>query len=131
MSMARPKKLNDASSEVIEKTILQENPEGFPEAKEEKIAVVKVMPKMERVIFRNDRDPGIPLEFHYSSATVPLTSYKLFHDQEYTLPVEVIEHLESRAIPIYAHKKGPDGVIQMFVNGKKHQFTCKVIRQAS
>lgn len=129
--MARPKKLNDASSEVIEKNILQENPEGFPEAKEEKIAVVKVMPKMDTIIFRNDRDPGIPLEFHYSSKSIPLTQYKLLHDHEYVLPVEVIEHLESRVIPIYSYRKGADGHPEMFVTGNRHQFTCKVVRKAS
>lgn len=124
-------KLNKANSEVIEKNILQENPEGLPETKDlEPVAVVTQMPKMERIIFRNDRDPGMPLEFHYHSPTLRLHQYKLFHGKEYTLPVEVIEHLERRALPIYAYRKGPDGHPEMYVNGWRHQFSCKTVRAA-
>lgn len=129
--MARPKKLNDATSQVIQNNILEENPEGFPQAKEEAIPVVKEIPKIEKVIFRNDRDPGIPLEFHYSSKTLPLTQYKLIHGQEYDLPVEVIEHLENRKIPLYAYRKGADGHPEMFVNGYRFNFSLKPVRKAS
>src|SRR5271165_75887 len=120
--MARPKsKLNQASSEVIEKYILAENPEGLQPTtvNEQKLAVVKVMPKMEKVVFRNDRDPGHPLEFHYHSITHPLHHYKLFHGKEYTLPVEIVEHLESRAVPIYGYRRGPDGHPEMFISSYK------------
>lgn len=130
--MAKTKsKLNKASSQVIEDNILKENPEGLPETQDfEPVAVVPYIPKMERIIFRNDRDPGMPLEFHYHSKTHRLHHYKLFHGKEYTLPVEVIEHLETRAIPIYAYRKSPDGHPEMYVNGWRHQFSCKTIRAA-
>jgi hypothetical protein len=129
--MARPKKLNDATSEIIQKNILEENPEGFPKAKEEALPIVKEIPKIERIVFRNDRDPGIPLEFHYSSKTIPLTQYKLFDGQEYDLPVEVIEHLEDRKIPISAYRKGMDGHPERFISGYKYNFSLKPIRKAS
>lgn len=125
-------KLNQANSAVIEDNILKENPEGLAPTQElSPIAVVKVMPKMETIIFRNDRDPGCALEFHYHSKTHPLHSYKLHHGKEYTLPVEIVEHLESRAIPIYDYRKGPDGHPEMFISSYKHQFTCKTVRNAA
>lgn len=129
--MARPKsKLNQSNSEVIEENILQENPEGLPETK---VNIIKaaVIPKMEKVVFRNDRDPGHPLEFHYHSATHPLHHYKLFHGKEYTLPVEIVEHLESRAVPIYGYRRGNDGHPEMFIQSYKHQFSCKTVRNAA
>lgn len=128
--MAKTKsKLNTANSAVIEENILKENPEGLPETKElPLVTVVQGMPKMEKILFRNDRDPGIPLEFHYHSKTHRIHHYKLFHGKEYTLPVEVIEHLEDRKTPIYGYRKGPDGHPEMFVSGYKHLFTCKSIR---
>lgn len=129
--MAR-KKLNDAKSAVIEENILKENPEGLSETKDlDPVAVVKHMPKMETIVFRNDRDPGMPLEFHYHSPTHRLHHYKLFHGKEYTLPVEIIEHLENRAVPIYGYRRGPDGCPEMFVNGYKHQFSCKTVRRVA
>jgi hypothetical protein len=130
--MARPKsKLNQATSQVIEENILKENPEGLaPTTELPPVAVVKVMPKMEKIVFRNDRDPGMCHEFHYHSKTHPLHHYKLFHGQEVTLPVEIIEHLENRAIPIYGYRKGPDGHPEMYVQGYKHQFSCKTVRAA-
>lgn len=129
--MAKPKRLNDASSEVIENNILKENPEGFEKAEVSSVAIMNEIPKMETIIFRNDRDPGIPLEFHYHSKTHPLHHYKLFPGEQYTLPVEIVEHLENCAVPLYSYRKGPDGHPQMYVAGYKNNFTCKVVRQAA
>jgi hypothetical protein len=130
MAKARSK-LNNKPKAVIEKEILNENPEGLPPIKESKIAIAAEMPRMETIIFRNDRDPGIPLTFHFAAKGHPLHHYTLYHGQEHTLPVEVIEHLESCAIPIYAYRKGPDGHPQMYQNGKKYSFTCKTVRNAA
>ena len=125
-------KLNKANSAVIEENILKENPEGLPETKDlPKVDVVKEMPKMEKIVFRNYRDPGMPLEFHFHSKTHRLHQYKLFHGKEYTLPVEVIEHLETRAVPIYGYRRGPDGHPEMFISSYKHQFSCKTVRNAA
>lgn len=124
-------KLNNRPKDVIAEEIFKENPVGVPEIKESAIAIATEMPKMETIIFRNDRDPGIPLTFHYSSKTHPLHHYTLYHGQEHTLPVEVIEHLESCAVPLYAYRKGPDGHPQMYCNGKKYNFSCKSVRRAA
>lgn len=129
--MARPKKLNDATSEIIQKNVLEENPEGFPQAKEEVIVIAKEIPKIEKIVFRNDRDPGIPLEFHYSSKTHPLKLYKLLDGQEYDLPVEVIEHLEDRKIPISGYRRGVDGHPERYISGYKYNFSLKTVRKAS
>jgi len=132
--MARPKsksKLNKETSEVIEKAFLEENTDGLPKIKDpDQVVVAKYIPKMETIVFRNDRDPGQPLEFHYHSKTHYMKNYKLLHGHTYTLPVEIVEHLETRAIPIYGYRKGLDGHPEMFVNGYKHQFTCKTVRAA-
>lgn len=130
MAKARSK-LNNKPKAVIENEILKESPEGVAPIKESKIAIAVEVPKMETIVFRNDRDPGIPLTFHYASKGHPLHHYTLYHGQEHTLPVEVIEHLESCAIPLYAYRKGPDGHPQMFQNGKKYSFTCKTVRSAA
>lgn len=128
--MAR-KKLNQAAKEVIEKEYLNQDPEGFEKCVEQPIPVIKAMPKMETIVFRNDRDPGYPLEFHYASKNHPLQRYTLYHGQEHTLPVEVIEHLESCSVPIYAYRKGPDGLLQMYQNGRRFNFSCKTVRRAA
>lgn len=129
--MARPKsKLNNAKSKVIEDNILKENPDGMSGVIP-KVVPVKVMPEMETVVFRNDRDPGVMHEFHYHSATHPLKHYKLYHGKEVTLPVEIIEHLENRKIPLYAYRPGPDGHPEMYINGYRYYFTCKRVRKAA
>lgn len=130
--MAKSKsKLNNLPKEIIAEELLKENPVGLPEAKLDAIAIATEMPRMETIMFRNDRDPGIPLTFHYASKTHPLHHYTLYHGQEHTLPVEVIEHLESCSIPLYAYRKGAGGHPEMFQNGKKYSFTCKSVRKAA
>lgn len=127
--MARPPKaLNEAKAEVIAENILQENPEGLPPVDHEqleKIVITKVMPKYRKIVFLNGRDPGFPLDFHYSSKTHPLKIYKLLHGVEYDLPEEVIEHLESCNEPVYAYKKGADGHPQMYIESRKYIFQCR------
>lgn len=127
--MAWPKKkkaLGEAKQEVIANNILLENPEGLPDTAT--IPVFKEVPRMETIVFRNDRDPGLPLEFHYASKTHPLKQYKLLHGQTYTLPLEIVEHLESCAVPIYGYKKGLDGHPEMYVQAMKYQYQCKTVR---
>lgn len=124
------KKLNNQKSEVIQENILLENPEGLPAELPEpdQIQIFKEIPKMETIVFRNDRDPGLPLEFHYASKTHPLKQYKLIHGQVYTLPLEIVEHLESCAVPIYGYRKGLDGHPEMYIQAMKYQYQCKTVR---
>jgi hypothetical protein len=129
--MARTPKvnaLNEAKSEVIAENILQENPVGLPPVDHEsleKVVVATETPKYRKVVFINGRDPGYPLDFHYSSKTHPLKIYKLLHGHEYDLPEEVIEHLESCNEPVYAYRKGEDGHPQMYVESRKYIFQCR------
>lgn len=133
----RPKKatiLNGAKAEVVAANVLQENPEGLPpvdHAMIDKVVVVKQMPKLRKITFLNGRDPGVPLDFHYSSATHPLKIYKLLHGHDYELPEEVIDHLESCNEPQYAYKKGADGHPHMYVESRKYIFQCRNARKVA
>lgn len=121
--MARTKKLNNASSEVIEQNHLLENPEGLPP--NSTVVFAKHIPEMRRVIFLNGRDPGCALHFHYHSKTHPLHHYTLFHGFEHELPVEIIEHLENCCERIYAYKPGPEGHPEAYVKSLKYIFSFK------
>ena len=91
----------------------------------EKLVVAKAIPEYREIVFLNGRDPGYPLDFHYSSKTHPLKIYKLLHGQTYKLSVEVIEHLETRSEPQYAYRKGLDGHPEMYVISRKYIFQCR------
>lgn len=123
--MARPqKRLGDSKEEIVNKEILKENPEGYESTHdlETKIVIATHVPEMRRVVFINNRDPGYPLDFHYSSKTHPLKIYRLFHGYEHELPVEVIEHLESCTEPQYGWRKDQFGKNEQYINGRKYIF---------
>jgi hypothetical protein len=128
--MARAKNLNDKPSEYIKENILQENPEGLPpcEDKENELVVVKHIPEMKKIQFINQRDPGQELMFHYHSKTHHLKHYTLYHGKEYTLPIEIIEHLESCAEPQYGYRPGPNGHPEMYTKGYKYIFRCQPVK---
>jgi len=89
------------------------------------------VPEHRRVQFLNGRDPGIPLEFHYSTKTHPLKQYKLIHGHEYDLPIEVIEHIESCAERNYGYRTGADGHPEMYTKSLKYIFQCKSVKRAA
>jgi hypothetical protein len=130
--MARPQsKFKGASSEVIERNILQESPEGLPplkDAKDDELVIAATVPQYRRVQFLNGRDPGQELMFHYHSKGHPLKHYTLFHGKEYDLPVEIIEHLESRAEKQYGYRAGPNGHPEMYTKGYKYIFQCRNVK---
>lgn len=95
------------------------------EMKVSQVAVVNEIPKYEKIIFRNQRDPGYPLEFHYSSKTHPFKMYKLIDGQEYHLPVEVIRNLESCRENIEKYRKNDKGIPEIYVAGYKTHFVCE------
>lgn len=124
------KKLNNIdnmSAKQATEEFLKETPEGLQPA-EDQIAVATTIPNMRKIRFRNDRDQGMPLEFHYHSKAVPMTRYTLFHGKEYTLPEEVIQHLEDRKMPIYAYRKNADGLPELYVTGYTYHFNCREVR---
>lgn len=125
--------MNNCSSEVIEKNFLEQNPD-IPT--EQKVVIAKEIPKMEKVVFMNNRDPGITLHFHYCSKTHPLKHYDLIHGQTYDLPIEVISHLEgtNQHDPYACHERRygrrmrQDGLSENYINGYRSYFQCKTVR---
>jgi len=95
------------------------------ELQEEQVVVVKEMPRLEKVIFRNQRDPGHVLEFHYASKTHPFKQYKLIDGKEYSLPWEVIRNLESCRENIEKYRRNAEGIPQVYIAGYKTHFVCE------
>ncbi len=135
--MARPQsKFKNASGEVIEQNLLQENPEGLPtlgssSPQEGEIVIARHIPEFRRIQFINGRDPGQELMFHYHSKTHPLKHYTLYHGKEYDLPVEIIEHLENCAEKQYGYRQGPNGHPEMYTKSLKYIFRCQNVRRAA
>ena len=128
------RRLNDQSAEVIQKNFLEEQPDCIPT--EQKVVVANEVPRYERIVFVNNRDPGCALYFHYRTATHPLKHYTLMHGLEYNLPVEVIKHLEGQNSydpyschsRIYSERKNYEGMPETFVSGYKPYFQCRAVR---
>lgn len=95
------------------------------ELKEEEVVVVNEMPKLEKIIFRNQRDPGHPLEFHYISKTHPFKQYKLIDGQTYHLPWEVIRNLEGCRENIEKYRRNSAGIPEIYIAGYKTHFVCE------
>jgi len=131
------KRLNDAPKEVVEKNFLNEDIEDLGiETEAKPVLVAKEVPAMEIITFVNNRDPGVPLYFHYHSKTHPLKHYTLAHGSKYTLPVEVIRHLEGESVNDpwschtrkYSRRMREDGVSETYASAYVPNFQCKAIR---
>ncbi len=96
------------------------------ELKEDEVVVVSggITP-YEKVIFRNQRDPGHVLEFHYSSKSHPFKMYKLVDGEECNLPREVILNLESCRENIEKYRRNHEGLPQIYIAGYKTHFVCE------
>lgn len=126
--MARPKKqtLGDAEEKKVTENFLKENPEGVPdELPEQKVVVSKHIPVMKEVVFVNQRDPGVMLEFHYKSKTYPMQHFKLMDGETYSLAEEIIDHLESCSIPIYGKETEEKGHFFRPVIGHRYMFAFR------
>lgn len=145
--MARPKKIipKETKDPIVtmqsfaptSTTVMDEPEEEIHFNKEIVTVVASNKPPYERIKFVNNRDPGRPLDFFYASKTHPLKSYKLLHDKEYDLPVEVINHLEgmnphdpnSCHSMTYADSFDErSGMTKSMISGYKANFQCKSIR---
>lgn len=94
--------------------------------KENQVVIVNEIPKLEKIIFRNQRDPGYSLEFHYASKSHPFKQYKLIDGQEYELPKEVIKNLESCRENIEKYRKSSySGLPEIYIAGYKTHFVCE------
>ena len=95
------------------------------ELMEDEIVVAKGDPDFEKIIFRNQRDPGHVLEFHAHTKNNPFKMYKLIDGQEYTLPKEIIRNLESCKENIEKYRRNAQGLPQVYVAGYKSHFVCE------
>lgn len=95
--------------------------------KEDQVVVIPDRPHYQKVIFRNQRDPGHPLEFHYSSKSHPFKMYKLIDGEKYDLPVEVIHNLQGCKELVHKYRKNRDGIPEIYVAGYKSHFVCELV----
>ena len=91
----------------------------------DQVIAVQEIPRMERITFRNQRDPGHVLEFHYGSKTHPFKQYKLIDGQVYNLPWEVIRSLESCRENIEKYRRNAEGLPEIYIAGYKTHFVCE------
>jgi len=82
-------------------------------------------PKHEKIVFRNQRDPGHDLMFHYASKTHPFKMYTLVDGQTYPLPIEVIRNLESCRENIEKYRRNQHGLPEIYIAGYKTHFVCE------
>lgn len=95
------------------------------EMNENKVIISAEIPKYESIIFRNQRDPGHVLEFHYSSKSHPFKMYKLIDGEKYNLPIEVIRNLEGCRENIEKYRRNNQGLPEVYVAGYKTHFVCE------
>lgn len=92
----------------------------------DKIVFAKEIPHVEKIIFRNQRDPGHALDFHYASKTHPFKQYSLVDGQQYSLPREVIKNLEGCRENIEKYRKNSQtGLPEIYIAGYKTHFVCE------
>ncbi len=95
------------------------------ELKENEVVIANEVPPIEMVVFRNQRDPGHMLSFHYSSKTHPFKMYKLVDGQKYQLPLEVVRNLESCRENIEKYRRNAEGLPEVYIAGYKTHFVCE------
>lgn len=96
------------------------------EMKENQVVVVQEVAPHQRIIFRNQRDPGHPLEFHYASKTVPFKMYKLIDGMEYDLPLEVIKNLEGCREHVHKYRRNEQTALpEIYIAGYRTHFVCE------
>lgn len=91
----------------------------------DQVVIVNEVPHLEHITFRNQRDPGHVLEFHYASKTHPFKQYKLADGSKHHLPLEVIRNLESRRENIEKFRRNSEGLPEIYVAGYKSHFVCE------
>lgn len=100
-------------------------PEVAKELKEDQVVTFQNVPHYEKIIFRNQRDPGHMLEFHHASKTHPFKQYRLIDGKQYDLPLEVVRSLESCRENIYKYRKNADGIPEIYIAGYRTHFVCE------
>jgi hypothetical protein len=99
--------------------------EAAEKLKVDKVVAVAQVPHMEKIVFRNQRDPGHTLEFHYHSKTSPFKQYKLVDGHTYPLPLEVIRNLEPCREHVEKYRRNSEGLPEIYIAGYKTHFVCE------
>lgn len=125
-------KLVNTSAEKVGTSLLLDN-ENMPA--EFIVHVAQDIPKMQEIIFVNNKDPGEPLTFHYHSVNHPLKHYTLRPGQKYTLSEEIIRHLEGQSEndPYSCHKreyaeKFENGETKLYIKNYVSYYQCRPVR---
>lgn len=74
--------------------------------------------------FFNLEEPGVPITFSFGPAD-NVKKYMLLHGGKYTYPRDVIQHLESRQVPIWGYKPNGSGQMVKNLEGHKSRFQCR------
>lgn len=128
MKTAKPEKklpVEDLQKDHLSGPASESYEELVDNLQESKVVIVDEMPRIEKVTFRNQRDPGHVLEFHYSSKTHPFKQYKLIDGKQYDLPVEVIRNLEQCRENVEKYRRNADGIPEIYIAGYKTHFVCE------
>jgi hypothetical protein len=95
------------------------------ELKENEVVIAQENPHYEWITFRNQRDPGYPLEFHYASKAHPFKMYKFIDGAKYHIPLEVIKNLEGCRENIHKYRRNSEGIPEVYTAGYKSHFVCE------
>lgn len=74
--------------------------------------------------FMNLEEPGMMLNFSFGPAD-KMKKYKLFHGGKYHLPRKVVQHIESRQVPIYKYRPDGEGGMRKELTSYKPRFQCR------
>lgn len=76
--------------------------------------------------FYNLEEPGLMQKFPYGT-TKNFKNYTLMHGGQYTLPREVVKHIESRQTPIWKWLPDGSGSMAKKLVGMKSRFQCRQV----
>jgi len=74
--------------------------------------------------FFNLEEPGVPVKFTFGPTNNTAT-YTMLHGGKYTYSRDVIQHLESRQVPIWGYQPNGDGRMEKSLKGYKSRFQCR------
>lgn len=74
--------------------------------------------------FFNLEEPGVPVKFVFGPSNRAKT-YTLLHGGKYTYPRRIVQHLESRQVPIWGYKPNGSGQMEKSLEGYKSRFQCR------
>jgi len=78
------------------------------------------------VEFFNLEEPGVPLKFTFGTTRKP-EKHILLHGGKYKLRREVVNHVESRQIPIWGYTPDGEGRMKKTLKSYKSRFQCRQI----